>query len=71
MNRGAKTTTVAKVMMDGEVRVVLNHETGFYELSHKYYDPARNGFRTFRYAKVPTLAQALYMLYSDAAQNNR
>lgn len=71
MKQGAKKRLVAKVMMDGEVRVVYNSETTFYEISHKYYDPARNGFRTFLFAKVPTLAQALYMLYSSAAKNNR
>lgn len=63
--------TVAKVTMDGEFKVVYNSETEFYEVSHKYYDPAKHGFKTFLFAKVSTLAQALYMLYSSAAKNNR
>ena len=68
MNRGAKTTTVAKVTMRGEWRVVYNSDTLKFRLIQRYYGTSAGKQHTRTVGEFPTLGRALAYI-ADIALN--
>lgn len=68
MKRGAKTTTVAKVTMRGEWRVVYNSDTLKFRLTQRYYGTADGKRHTRTAGEFPTLGKALAYI-ADIAQS--